>query len=508
MKWGSKSANTPTEVANLFNEFFASVFTAPSDLCDIESSADANIHLNDVSFSITDIENLLSKEKESSLACTDNVPPFVLSNCSSILAPVVYSLFTLLISHCHWPTVWKSAVVTPVFKSGDRCSVTNYRPISILPRLSLIFERCIHNYIFEKIRPHIAKYQHGFMNRRSTTTQLLHFSNLVFNSRDTNSDIDCIYFDFRKAFDSVNHRLLLQKLAYMGFDAPFLNLLKSYLHQRVQSVRIGDVISISCLVTSGVPQGSVLGPLLFLIYINDLPMCICHSSLFLFADDSKLLGTPDMLQIDIDNFIGWSERNFLSINHSKVQRLNFSRTVHPLYLNDRLISPCDNVVDLGIIFSGSLSWSGHIDRKLHKCMALLHSFRRAVPWNCPIHVKLTIYHSCILSVLCYNSQIWYPSISDMRRLERFNKHCLFWIYGKSDYHQILNDNNLLPLCYQLLYADLVFFAKILHGGTDICISDFVVLRQTRDRRQRLIELPKTKKFSLQTGNFSFERAEQ
>ena len=209
----------------------------------------------------------------------------------------------------------------------------------------------------------------GFMRRKSTVLQLIIYLQAIYNNVDTNTDCYALYLDFSKAFDSVSHATLLAKLRLFGIGGSLLSLLSSYLSNRVQCVKLNNITSASLPVTSGVPQGSILGPLLFLVFINDLPTQVSHSQTFLYADDLELIHNNLLeMQNDILALSQWSKVNKLSFNGKKTQLISFDyrrsqncRTDIPvLILDDHEIFLQKSVVDLGLSFSSNLAWSKHI----------------------------------------------------------------------------------------------------------------------------------------------------
>ena len=185
------------------------------------------------------------------------------------------------------PKEWKLSNITPIPKSGSSSNVTNYRPISLLSLVSKVLERCIYNRLIEHIGEKLHHLQFGFLKGKSTTSQLLQVLHDIGNKLDNKCQVDTLYLDFAKAFDKVNHELLLLKLKRFGISGNLLSWLRDYLSGRYQRVTVLGETSNRLSVLSGVPQGSILGPLLFLVYANDLPDCVSSSSaLAMFADDS------------------------------------------------------------------------------------------------------------------------------------------------------------------------------------------------------------------------------
>lgn len=185
------------------------------------------------------------------------------------------------------PKQWKKAYVCPIFKSGDITNVTNYRPISLLSNFAKVFETLLYKQLFSSLKCYISPQQHGFVEKRSTITNLACFSQYVSDSIDSRGQVDTIYTDFCKAFDQIDHFVLLDKLCRFGFSESLCKLFRSYLTDREQVVRYQNFFSKTIIPTSGVPQGSNLGPLLFLLFINDIVENITCEKL-LFADDLKL----------------------------------------------------------------------------------------------------------------------------------------------------------------------------------------------------------------------------
>ena len=221
------------------------------------------IKLSDVQFSLDEIQNYLLRVPSSATSAFDGIPPTILSKAAHTLAPFVHLVFTYIIHSQFWPENWKCAYVTPIHKKGPRADVEIYRPISILPRLSLVLEKILFLFTYPKIKDRLNPRRHGFRAKHSTVTQLLTFLHDLYLNFDGNMEQVVVYLDFSKAFDSVDHSTLLSKIIQFGFDENFVKLINSYLSSRRHCVKLDGVLSESLPVTSGVPHGGVLGPLFF-----------------------------------------------------------------------------------------------------------------------------------------------------------------------------------------------------------------------------------------------------
>ena len=212
MTYGSLSANNALAKADLFNRFFCSVYIETNEETVLPQADNPSIFLSDLCFSVEIVQKYLENVPRSNKPAADGIPPVLLNTMSEHLAPFVYLLFTYITSTLSWPDIWKCAFVTPVHKKGSRSDIQNYRPISILPRLSLIFEKLLFDLIYRKVRNKINYSQHGFQRGKSTGTQLIEFLDELYQNFDINEEQIVVYLDIRKAFDSVSHATLLDKL--------------------------------------------------------------------------------------------------------------------------------------------------------------------------------------------------------------------------------------------------------------------------------------------------------
>ena len=259
----------------------------------------------------------------------------------------------------------------------------------------------------------------------------------VYSSRDTNSSAVSVYFDIRKAFNSVPHIKLLSKLANFGFDSDFLHLIHSYLTNRSQCVKINQTLSSPLPVTSGVPQGSVLGPLLFLLFVNDIADNVENCPFYLFADDLKIFSTSpnSLVQDDINALLDWSNLNGLQFHPEKCKALNFGGHDESaqFLLGAEYLPFVNQIEDLGFIVSSSLSWNPHVESKLLKCNRIFGFLKRSIPFSVSSSRKFLLYKSLILPILLHGSPVWSPSLTMLHQLELFQYKVLRWITNCSSY---------------------------------------------------------------------------
>jgi hypothetical protein len=352
-------------IANAFLSYFEKNFSSPS-MTDFQFNNPCNnnyIHLP--SISTDDILRHLLKLKPSSASGDDALPGFILKDCAQILVTPLHFLYNLILTTSVYPCLWKVGKICPIFKSGKKNIISNYRPVTILPHISKVFESIIYSYIYTNVQNVISEHQHGFFRGRSTSTNLSCISHFISAALDKNTQVDVIYTDFSKAFDRIDHNILLNKLRHFEFSDSLLNLFESYLSGRFCYVNVLGFYSARLVVNSGVPQGSNLGPLLFLLFINDI-VEIFSLNVLLFADDVKLYSTiRDIsdcmrLQSNVDVLYGWCRSNGLPLNRDKCYILSFSRKTKPLMFDYRignaLLTRCFTFKDLGVTFDAQFTF--------------------------------------------------------------------------------------------------------------------------------------------------------
>lgn len=367
----------------------------------------------------------------------DNIPPILLNKCAHGLRTPLTSIFNLSLGSGIFPDRWKTSYVTPVFKSGSRTNVMNYRGIAILPTIAKLFESIVTNYLTFKVQPIISLSQHAFIKKRSTSTNLIEFTNYVNSSLESGSQVDVIYTDFSKAFDKIQHRLIIGKLYAMGIHSSVLKWIESYLTGRKQYVNIMGVKSRTFEVTSGVPQGSHLGPLLFVLFINDVVSNFFYSKCLMYADDLKIFCRVDSfsdaikLQHDVDNLSDWCQLNCLYLNIGKCKALSFYKKRVPINFNYSILNSnlekLSEIRDLGVFFDSNLSFIKHIELKIAKAYSLLGFVKRICADFTNIIAVKSIYCAYVRSQLEFASVVWSPQYDiHKNRIESIQKKFLLF----------------------------------------------------------------------------------
>ena len=325
----------------MFNTFFTKVFSNPDSPTDehaLPPSPDIDC-MPPIKVGRAGVLKLLLNIKDNKATGPDGLPGDLLKICAHEIADVYTLLFQASLNQGHLPSDWKRANIVPVFKKGDRGRVENYRPISLTSVSSKILEHIIHSSIMDHLELHslLNDNQHGFRQKRSCETQLIITANDFSRCLNKHEQIDAVLLDFSKAFDKVDHKILLSKLSRLGIGESLCQWIRSFLSGRSQTVLVEGSSSKSSPVLSGVPQGTVLGPLLFLAYINDINTHLSEGTkIRLFADDSLLYRTirtkedSDILQQDLNTLQAWESANKMEFHPDKCQVLRITKKLNPI----------------------------------------------------------------------------------------------------------------------------------------------------------------------------------
>ncbi len=348
----------------------------------------------------------------------DSVSPRLLKEGINELSRPLARLFNKLISSSIFPQSWKLANVTPIYKKSNPSDPTNYRPISLLSCIGKLMERCIHKHLYNYLSDNniLSQYQSGFIRGDSTTNQLIYIYNDICQALDAGKEVRVVFCDISKAFDRVWHKGLLAKLSSIGISGSLLNWFSSYLSSRKQRVVLRNSNSDWKDINAGVPQGSILGPLLFLIYINDIVEEI-NSNIRLFADDTSLYIVVDdpntasrMLNDDLIKIHNWSKRWLVDFNPSKTETLLISRkntrVVHPpLLMNNNVIQQVDTHKHLGVTFTNNAKWHPHISSIITRSWQRI-GMLRALKFTINRVSLEKAYFTFIRPLLEYSDSVW------------------------------------------------------------------------------------------------------
>jgi hypothetical protein len=527
-------------VAKSFNEFFTSIGQNTTEKIRL-LAGQSNYDLTRPSFvprcypeqkqfsfrsvNCDEVEKVINSMPTGKAPGNDKITVRVLKNCLSSILPTLTSLINNSFTTGTFPTIWKMSEVIPILKQGDHEEPDNNRPISLLPIISKVCERLALNQFIPYLELHerLSDKQSGNKKLHSTETSLVHITDIILKAIDQKKLTAIVLLDMSKAFDSVNHDILLDKLKDVGASRSALKWFTSYLSDRKQAVRINSTLSDALTTASGVPQGSILGPLLFTIYVNDLPTVPQNSSPECYVDDTKLYmsfpihecdNTATAMNQDLLGIRNWCFDNHLLLNPGKTKLIVYgSRQMTDklpefhLTLLGKNLTPELSVKDLGVTFDKNLTFNDHVVNTVSACMSALGQINR-VKHVFKKDLLVTIINTLVFSKLYYCSSVWSGTTdTNIKKLQKVQNFAARIISDTRKYDHItpvLKSLKWTPVKINLYFRDAVMAFKCMTGmapgnlRNKFSTRGSVSGRTTRNSQQLNIPLCKTK-----TGQRSF-----
>jgi len=421
----------PMEMANMLNDQYKSMFSEPDQT---KSVTDGHPFFHkcpeeidkpkiiDIEFGEEDIEKAIDKIPTTSAPGPDGIPAILLKNCKKSLSTPIYYIWRDSLDKGIVPSNLKEAEIIPIHKGGSKAYPKNYRPISLTSHITKLFERVVRKEMIDYLEKNgfMNKNQHGFRKGHSCLSQLITHYNNILNALECGNNIDTVYLDFAKAFDKVDHGILSHKLRQFGIKGKLGHWIHDFLSGRSQYVRISGSVSPKISVTSSVPQGTVLGPALFLILISDIDHGIdVTTNVSSFADDTRVSRSitnsqdVDQLQCDLEKIYIWQRENNMEFNAGKFELLRYGKDNEIKestgYTNPQRdqITMKNNTRDLGIIMSDTATFNDHINKVHTKCTQLCGWIFRTFITRDEYTMKV-LWTSFIQPQLDYCSQLWAP----------------------------------------------------------------------------------------------------
>ena len=429
MKIGNQMISDKLVIANKFNEYFANIGLnlaakipesnhSYADIISENCAMNGSMYVEPTNeFEIINIARELKSNKAPGY---DGYSTVIIKTIINYIAQPLMHIFNLSLSNGVFPDKLKTAKVTPIFKSDGKLSMNNYRPISVLPTFSKLLEKLMYNRLLKFLDANsiLSSSQYGFRNKHCTYMALANLVDRITNELEHKKFSIGVFIDLSKAFDTLNHSILVNKLRLYGVRGIANNWFASYLSNRKQFVQIDNVASGVLPVKCGVPQGSILGPLLFILYINDIMHVSNLAKLIMFADDTNIFFSgadldelSNHVNIELDKFSRWFKVNKLSLNIKKTSFILFRARSRQIKTNlvikiDGLkIEEVTKTKFLGVILNNTLTWNDHIEMvkcKLSKNIGVIARIRYCVPKA----VLLSLYHSLVAPYLQYCNLVW------------------------------------------------------------------------------------------------------
>jgi hypothetical protein len=479
-KYNNSDFKSPHEIADGFNSFFtnigpnlASKISNPitNNRYTLTTNLPHSFYLNPTCS--PEVISVINKLKPKTSSGSDGISPKLIKGNSMTISEPLAHIINLSFKEGIFPQDLKVTKVIPIFKSKDHSNFENYHPISLLPTFSKIFERLVYNRLFKYINANqiLTTAQYGFQRKLSTEQAIIELQNRVIENLSSKKFCLGIFIDLSKAFDTLNHRILLDKLFSYGIRGISHKWFTSYLHNRTQYTEYLSCKSSMGNVCCGVPQGSILGPLLFLLYMNDVVSVCQKCSPILFADDTTLLYSnanqetlSEIVNNELKSISDWFACNRLSLNIEKTQYVYFRKTHSNLHsdgtndnlpilkVNNEVISRVEVVKFLGVYIDEYLKWDKHIMKKANQVSKAVGTISR-LKSILPKTVLLTLYNSLILPHMTYSIVAWgNSSKSAMKRLQILQKRTICIVMGaKYNSHTSPIFKSLNLLCLQDIF---------------------------------------------------------
>ena len=497
------------------NELAKHLFDSTKFNSQATSLEQTNSHNKMNKFFINDFQiyKKLCKRQSKNNTSPDQIPFILLKNCAKSLTQPIANLFRMSLSRGELPKIWKKALIIPIHKKSDKSDPSNYRPISLTCSINKILENIIHTnletYLSEKGL--IPKIQYGFNKNKSVTSQMVEAIDDWTNYLEHKHSIDIIYFDIRKAFDLINHSWLIQKLRNVGVNDSLLKWITNFLHNRTFSVKINQEFSEEYPSTCGVPQGSVLGPLLFNFYISDLEkelnLDLTDNNLTLkfFADDLKAYihykkSNQDLMQNKLQTFINKFNKYcsdndlFIATEKCSVLYLGTKNPKKNYFINQDILPSVDNFVrDLGILITPKLKWETHIRHRCNLALAKFFNIFKIFKTNNPT-ILLKLYTTYVRPILESSFSVFNIENKNNKKLlenvQRKVTKCIFYrCYGNlyenpPPYEHRLSILKIQSLEMRKLKLDLVFYHKIILGEVKINVRNLPKTKAFRFSKRR------------------------
>jgi hypothetical protein len=513
LKMNGKLLKEPKQKADALNSQFHSVFSDSFNITygDFQKDSymtgtEAYPPMPDIHITRNGVEKLLSQLNPNKACGPDGLKPRILKELANEISPILCLIFNNSIDTGEVPTDWRTAYVSPIYKKGAKYNPENYRPISLTCICCKLLEHIVVSAIMSHADNHDILYplQHGFRKHRSCETQLLEFVDDITNNLEKSAQTDILVMDFAKAFDKVSHNLLVHKLSHYGIVGNTNRWIYNFLTDRTQTVVLEGEKSDCVPVQSGVPQGSVLGPSLFLFYINDMPVDI-DSTVRLFADDTiaylAIKSNSDCLtlQKDLDKLSAWEKKWKMAFHPDKCNVLSITRNKkvikHQYILHNQILKHTDKATYLGVTIQSNFKWQSHINNICNKANKTLGFLKRNLNIN-SICIKEQAYKSLVRPTLEYACSVWDPYvIGDISSIEKVQRRAARYVTSRyrntSSVGEMLNNLNWNSLANRRMDARLCMFYKIVNDKVAISKTDRLIPphRHTRNMHSFHYQVP-------------------